>query len=196
MEDALVSIGGKHACNPLIKVLEADNDFSLNPASAILWRPKIQRRAAETLGKLGDLRAVEPLIKALSGGNECAATALGKLGDPRAVAPLIKALSGGDGCAATALGKLGDPRAVEPLITALCSKNLSFRKAAAEALISLAGSHPAWFHGRWRYVAELVESPHYDAETSQPGEPSNCVGVHSDRGIGLSFPPPPPGEDF
>ena len=52
--------------------------------------------AVETLRIIGDARAVEPLIKALSDGGqavrESAARALGEIGDKRAVKPLIKAL--------------------------------------------------------------------------------------------------------
>ncbi|RMF83541.1 MAG: NACHT domain-containing protein, partial [Nitrospirae bacterium] len=102
---------------------------------AFLWLPtrlfglemSDVRRAAEALGKLGDPRAVEPLLQALGdesrGVRRAAAEALGKLGDPRAVEPLLQAL--GDRysdvrlAAAEALGKLGDPRAVEPLLQAL-----------------------------------------------------------------------------
>ena len=55
------------------------------------------RRDAYALGKMGDERAVEPLIKALSNDDwnicQIAAAALGPIGDARAVEPLIKALS-------------------------------------------------------------------------------------------------------
>ncbi len=89
------------------------------------------------LGRVGDTRAVEPLIAALNDENEhehlglrqeegktCLyAAVLGMLGDTRAVEPLIAALENENdrvcGYAAEALGKLGDARAVEPLIAAL-----------------------------------------------------------------------------
>jgi len=52
--------------------------------------------AVETFGIIGDARAVEPLIKALSDDGqavrESATRALGEIGDKRAVKPLIKAL--------------------------------------------------------------------------------------------------------
>jgi HEAT repeat protein len=55
------------------------------------WRWK----AAESLARLGDLRAVDPLIGALSDVDwrvrQKAAWALGYLGDPRAVIPLRRA---------------------------------------------------------------------------------------------------------
>jgi HEAT repeat protein len=104
--------------------------------------------AATVLGAIGDARAVEPLITALSNEDwkrlpatlrqgpyrllphaahlhvcQTAAAALGTIGDARAVEPLITALSNEDlnvrKGAAKALGMIGDARAVEPLITAL-----------------------------------------------------------------------------
>ena len=56
----------------------------------------VRRAAAEALGKLGDVRAVEPLISVLGDidADACrmAAESLGKFGDKRAVGPLITAL--------------------------------------------------------------------------------------------------------
>ncbi len=84
--------------------------------------------AAEALVKLGDARAVGPLIAALNDENNqvrwCAAKALGNLGDARAVGPLIAALNDENDVvrqyAAEALGLLGwMPAAVEPLVAAL-----------------------------------------------------------------------------
>lgn len=53
----------------------------------------IRKRAAISLGYIGDPRAVEPLIQALKDKDkdvrERAAMALGEIGDPRAVEPLI-----------------------------------------------------------------------------------------------------------
>ena len=112
--------------------------------------------AVETLGKIGDTRAVEPLIEVL--GDEegfeeriYAAEALGKIGDTRAVEPLIEVLGVDevgdcDLCEAAteALGKIGDARAVEPLIEVFSHVGVfddfdhtyaySFRICAAEAL--------------------------------------------------------------
>jgi hypothetical protein len=61
---------------------------------------KIRGRAAEALGNIGDLRALETLINALVGKNKDgnkyvrgrAAEALGKLGDERAIPPLVAAM--------------------------------------------------------------------------------------------------------
>lgn len=57
----------------------------------------VQADAAEALGKIGDVKAVEPLIQALSfetsSTRASAAEALGKIGDARAKKPLEQALS-------------------------------------------------------------------------------------------------------
>ncbi|MBI4673448.1 MAG: HEAT repeat domain-containing protein [Chloroflexi bacterium] len=122
----------KRDVNGLIKTLGYQKDNS------------VQTTAAYELGKLGDPRAVEPLIAALENSKTflpaTAANALGKLGDPRAVEPLIAALKSSDSFlqenAADALGKLGDPRAVRPLIAAHndASSNFTLRGSAMRAL--------------------------------------------------------------
>jgi HEAT repeat protein len=71
----------------------------------------VRGRAALMLGKLGDIRAVEPLIRALEA--------------PGYQTPLY---------AAEALGKLGDSRAVEPLILLASTGRDKTREAALEAL--------------------------------------------------------------
>jgi HEAT repeat protein len=101
------------------------------------------------LGRLGDARAVEPLLAALRERNphnrQEAATALGLLGDPRAIGPLIDAfrIESGDieditawKDAARALARLGAP-ALEPLIAALADANSNVRAWSAYALGAL-----------------------------------------------------------
>ena len=78
---------GAPAVEPLILALE---DFNLD----------VIERAAKVLGKIGDVRAVEPLIRTLRSNyypyvRETAAKALWKIGVP-AVEPLIRALGDGD----------------------------------------------------------------------------------------------------
>jgi len=78
---ALVNIG-----EPAVKKL-------INALKDKEWH--IRSNAAETLGELGDTRAVEPLINALNDENswvrQSAASALGNIGDTRAEEPLKKA---------------------------------------------------------------------------------------------------------
>ena len=73
-----------------------------------------------------------------------AALVLGKLGDPRAVQPLIKALGDSNktvrGIAASALGQLGDAAAVEPLRDLLRHESDPFVRGQAEkAMAALSG---------------------------------------------------------
>jgi len=73
-----------------------------------------------------------------------AALVLGKLGDPRAVQPLIKALGDQNksvrGIAASALGQLGDAAAVDPLRDLLRRETDSFVRGQAEkAMAALSG---------------------------------------------------------
>jgi HEAT repeat protein len=98
------------------------------------------------LGRLGDRRAVEPLLAALCQVNphlrQDAATALGLIGDSRAIGPLIDTfrLVSGDTeditawqDAAGALARLGAP-ALDPLINALRDENSTVRAWSADAL--------------------------------------------------------------
>lgn len=118
-----------------------------------LWGKRSARlNAAEALGKIGNKRAVEALIKAVENDPDdvvqwFAIEALGKIGDTRAVEPLIEALEKWDMtkrmAAAEALGKIGDTRAIEPLIKVLSDSYVDRldvageRKSAAEALEKL-----------------------------------------------------------
>jgi len=85
--------------------------------------PYVRRVVTEILGRIGDLRAVDLLIKALHDsdrGVQCsAAITLGKIGDIRAVDALISKLKCEDDdirrTAFVALGDIGGPRAIEVL---------------------------------------------------------------------------------
>lgn len=116
-----------------------------NPFISIINKRKnrgVPIEAIKILRKIGDARAVEPLIGLLTDKDKYvrfqAAFALGELGDPRAVEPLINTLTDEDERvrvdAAEALGKLGDPRAVEPLISAMVDESWNVRTEAISAL--------------------------------------------------------------
>jgi HEAT repeat protein len=83
-------------------------------------------------------QAVEPLIVRLKQGSLPAMEALWKIGDARAVEPVIAILKHVNWAwrtaAAEALGKMGDVRAVEPLTAALKDDTWKVSQAAAEAL--------------------------------------------------------------
>ena len=106
--------------------------------------------AAKSLGKIGDPRAVEPLIEVLQSGSPPreVARALGEIGDLRAVQPLIDALEAQVGkdhhwelpqSIIEALSKLGDTRAIEPLNTFLSHKS-SYEKGSELTRSALASA--------------------------------------------------------
>ncbi|MDP7590040.1 MAG: HEAT repeat domain-containing protein [Candidatus Poseidoniia archaeon] len=109
------------------------------------WR--VREAAAEALGKIGDARAVKPLIKALRDVafdvRLNAAFALGRIGEP-AIESLIEALEDGNGLdreaavealkAMNTLSNTGDARVVQPLIKLLEDKNRAARQGAAKVL--------------------------------------------------------------
>lgn len=108
---------GEPAIEPLITLLEENNDDNLR------WA------AAEALGQIRDQRAVDPLIIALKDPDttlrENAAAALGKIGDIRTIPSLIATIQSEDNtnvksCLVEALSSMGTP-AVEPLINLLGS---------------------------------------------------------------------------
>ncbi len=111
----------------------------------------IRKEAARSLKKVGDSRAIVPLIQSLKYEKwqsdnpilgtvrEFAAEALGKIGDGRAVKPLIYAMKEDDDLevrwkSAWALGEIGDLSAVDALIEALKSDSWNVRESAAQSL--------------------------------------------------------------
>lgn len=145
-EEGLVEIG-EPAVEPLIEVMSDESETTLARIGA-----------AGTLGRIGNERAVEPLIQLLNEHQywelqNASAVALGNLGDARAVEPLISVLQDGYAneqtieygadrtttmisggrvqvmcSAAEALGKIGDERAAEPLIVVL-QNEYAYRQA-------------------------------------------------------------------
>ena len=112
-------IGGEQAVDALAGLL--GNNLKINEA------------VADSLGTLGDVRVVEPLISVLSSDSKSVAKALGILEDDRAVGPLIEILVGifnsykrpyfygrkDFGTVIEALVMLGDKKAIEPLVKGL-----------------------------------------------------------------------------
>lgn len=91
----------------------------------------VRQAVAATLGKLGDTRAIGPLVLALRDSDiftqTAAAIALGEIGDPKAIDALIPMVNHDNesarSAAATALGNIDDPRAIS-LLEEMC-KDLS-----------------------------------------------------------------------
>ena len=135
-----------------------------------------------------------------------AVEALRKIGDARAVEPLIAALRDGDSDvrykAARALWGIGDPRAIEPLIALLHDANKGIRLNAAETLVDI--HKQGGLDARYRVLIfkqrATITEPHRDtpAEHSDGYEETessdcrwthqDCKGSHRDRGIGIDFP--------
>jgi HEAT repeat protein len=106
----------------------------------------VRLAAASALGRIGDTRAVKPLISALEDQlrvREVAIIALGEIGDKRAVDNLIAILDDSDweirSAIAKALGKIGDPRATKPLINLLRDKSENVRWYVLQALEGITG---------------------------------------------------------
>jgi HEAT repeat protein len=105
-------------------------------------RFEVRCAAALALGDLGDLEAVDALLKQLDDAHaearQAAIIALGKLGNRAAVAPLLRALTDGPPDvrfqAARSLAELDPERAFEPLCAALRDPDAEVRESAAEAL--------------------------------------------------------------
>ena len=107
--------------------------------------PLVRRRAAASLGAMGDKAAVPALVRALDDSDASvraeAARSLGLLRDERAVPALCRALADPDVdvrfYAAYALGEIRDRRAADPLLEALADPEWCVRDQAAWALREL-----------------------------------------------------------
>jgi HEAT repeat protein len=105
----------------------------------------LSAQAAESLGNIGDKRAVDILIKSLSLQNDAeirkyAAEALGKIQDPRAAKPLVAALQDTNtnvrDASKTAIKELAakDPKVIKLLIPGLTSENQKLLDETRSAL--------------------------------------------------------------
>ncbi|MBZ0297365.1 MAG: HEAT repeat domain-containing protein [Anaerolineae bacterium] len=130
IEVAIIKIGSP-AVEPILHMLRSES--IRNPSTLV-----VDMMLVDMMRKLGDERAVAPLIKIVKDYPPkqsdrdsvimAAIRALGEIGDEQAVAPLIKIVKdyppkqeeycGIIGAAADALGKIGDERGVLPLIEA------------------------------------------------------------------------------
>ena len=155
---ALGEFGDARAVEPLIGALKDKNDRVRKSASFAISKfnnphtiellvvaledEEMRVAVAETLGLLGDKRAVEILIDIIENiDNDIlvrhnAVEAMGNLRDPRALNLLIGLLKDENvrikKSAASSLGKIGDIGAIDPLITAL--KDIDLRIDAGDAL--------------------------------------------------------------
>jgi HEAT repeat protein len=147
--EGLGAVGGEAAVSALIRVLSRHDLHGLDPVLR-LTEEAVRNRAAEQLGKLGDRRAVEPLLYALAhGGLREAMGALAVFKEGRAISHIVRRLE--DPCdraaAADALVRFGT-MAVSALTAALAERRPSpmdeapvsiERRAEAARLLGILG---------------------------------------------------------
>ena len=124
--EGLGAIGGEAAVSALIRVLRLHDIRRLDPVLR-LAEEAVRNRAAEQLGKLGDRRAVEPLLYALAHeGVREAMAALARFGEVRAIPHIVSRLEGpcDRAAAADALVTFGT-MAVSALTAALAERRPS-----------------------------------------------------------------------
>jgi HEAT repeat protein len=132
---------------PNIQQLKSEEDVDgLIDALGYQDDQNVRLAAASALGKLGDSKAVDPLINAFDDDSivkEVAVISLGEIGDSKAVLPLISLLEDenweGRTSAVKALGKIGDTRAVKPLLDILKGNNQTLKWIAEKALETITG---------------------------------------------------------
>ena len=123
-------------------VLVNQNPDRVVPALVAALKMDPYGDAARTLGRIGDERAVEPLLATLSGATyvlrQASIEALGALADRRALPAFLHAMnddtSGVREAAVKALDRLGAPESIARLIEALTDAAPSVRERAALAL--------------------------------------------------------------
>lgn len=153
----------ERAVNALLEALEDETDRSPDGGYPL------RRNAAKALGKLADLRAVEPLIVCLRCDDyyvrESAAQSLETLGDRRAVEPLVDLLSGGVEAAVQVAGK---PHLVQPY-EAIIEALGSIGATAAVDVIRPFLSHgfPKIRYAALRALYQLTQEPSYAEELIQ-----------------------------
>lgn len=161
----------------------------------------VRKKAALTLGSIGDKQAVEALIAALKDMDEsvgsAAAKALGQIGDARAKEPLTKAYMQGSPAAAEGLVRLGDADIVPKLITNLNNGSKAERRNAATALVNIykAGEIDEPLKRLILAQRGIITKQHYDHHRHDDGlesASSDCrhedSSWHDDSGIGITFP--------
>jgi HEAT repeat protein len=137
---AVYQLGDVRAVELLIPMLEYWRLYSWAPA----FGKKVSRTAAEALGRLGDARAVPPLLEALKSDDwdliTLAYEALARIGQP-AAEPLVATLKNTEQWARKyaieALGEIGQP-AVEPLLSAFTyDSTIDVTETAKSALVRI-----------------------------------------------------------
>lgn len=152
-------VGDVQVRSDAIKFLGKSKDPKILDLLINLLRDKerlVKKAAAEALGQIKDLRALQPLIETLKNYNDddvrkSIVEALGNIGDKRAVDPLLESLRDINWKYSIkvieSLGKLGDKRAIDPLLEVLRSGNSALHQTTIEALKKLQASKDHIFDG-------------------------------------------------
>jgi HEAT repeat protein len=174
--DVLASTGSPEAEPLLAKFLS-----TINPEAA--------KHAAAGLAKLGEQRAIGPLLEVLqtkgSGVQPDAAAALGAFQDPRIVPALIQSLQSDNysqrAAAATALSHFHDPRVVPALIHSLTDENADVRLKVAEALGNL--GDPAAVGALGQVAKTNYEAVRALGKLKSPARVAPLVSVMQDKQV-------------
>jgi HEAT repeat protein len=139
---------GAPAVEPLVSAFEKVQGKMRSSPGQLWARAEECKAIVNTLGKIGDARAVEPLIASFGRPwtASCwweAVEALGAIGAP--ALPLLTAALGDSDQrvrehAAKAIGLIRDPQVVQPLASVLDDRDVSVRKAAVERLGKVGGA--------------------------------------------------------
>ncbi|MGD2136604.1 MAG: HEAT repeat domain-containing protein [Gemmatimonadales bacterium] len=162
---------------------DVQDDFATLVAMLRMRDASMREHAAEALGRLGDQRAVEPLMNVVlndadASVREHACTALGLLGDSRAVDVLSRAAQSDPSArvrehAASALSQLGDVEAVPSLIDAVVNdRDAAVREHAATALGGL---------GDPSAVPALIDAVLHDRSAEVREHAATALGQLGDR---------------
>ncbi len=147
---ALGMIKDSNTVEPLIETLKSEDFLTYPFGNELAWnyQEDVRHKAIESLGEIGDVRAVEPLISIINNGYNgnigVIFDTLSKIKDDRAVAFLMEKIKDDNPAirriAARALENIADNQAVmELLINSLLDKNNSVKITSAKALSRLSG---------------------------------------------------------
>ncbi|MBI5724407.1 MAG: HEAT repeat domain-containing protein [Planctomycetes bacterium] len=127
-------IGDRDLDLGLVSII-SDYWWRMNPENVIPFLEnadsEVRKIAAETLGKIGDRKAVVPLIKTLKDNDKDVRTAcivaLCKIGDSRAVEPIIEVFEDVlNGWCVESIANFGDPRFAQPILNHM--RNISIKE--------------------------------------------------------------------
>lgn len=157
----VTNLGLLHSKNTIEKLIEGLDDSSNYVRSAAL---KALTDNMELISKIKDIRAVEPVVRAVKDNNrnvrKIAVTILGRINNAQVVAPLIDALNDVDAevreAATAALEQQKSPTSMDALVESLSNPNPEVRQQALLALAEFKNDRLL------KHFNRLVEDPVVD----------------------------------